>query len=138
MTSLTETQALPANVLLEMPQDAIFIERLRVDAIIGIHDFERTRLQSLYFDVTLYADLSAAGHSDQVDDTLDYQAVSEFITQFTITCQAGLLEYLAVQLVQALFEQFPRLDGVTLKIDKPSALPNVTGVGVRLTRRRSR
>lgn len=45
--------------------DQIFIKNLLGRGIIGINDWERNTLQEISIDVTLFADLHAAGLSDE-------------------------------------------------------------------------
>ena len=116
--------------------DHIFIRQLAVDAIIGVHPFERQHEQRLYLDLDLMLDLQAAGHSDQLPDTLDYQAIQTLLIHTTRQLQAQLLEHLAARLIAVLFAHDDRLQAVRLSIHKPDALQGIGSVGVQLVRQR--
>lgn len=65
--------------------DTVFLHGLKVDTLIGVYDWERTRPQTILFDIDIHADLSAAGASDEVDDTVHYGEVAD-------TVRAGVKE----------------------------------------------
>jgi FolB domain-containing protein len=58
------------------PNDRIELRRLVVTGICGALPEERERAQPLEVDLDVVADLSAAGASDNLDDTLDYGAIT--------------------------------------------------------------
>ncbi|MGQ0697145.1 MAG: dihydroneopterin aldolase [Panacagrimonas sp.] len=115
--------------------DKIFIRGLKVETIIGIHDWERTLLRPLIFDLELGCDTREAASSDRMRDSVDYSAVSETVREIALALKPQLLETLAEKIARALFERFPILS-VRLVVDKPGAIPDVKGVGVEIDRRR--
>ena len=56
--------------------DRIFVTDLRVDAIVGIWDWERAMTQSVSIDLEMAWDIRRAAETDDLDATLDYRAVS--------------------------------------------------------------
>ena len=62
--------------------DIIFIRDLRIDAVIGIYDWERSIRQTISIDLDLGADIRMAAKSDQIDDTLNYKAVAKRLIAF--------------------------------------------------------
>lgn len=115
--------------------DKVFIRGLRVEAVIGVHDWERQLLRPLLFDLELGLDTRPAASSDRVRDAVDYAAVAETVRTLARDLQPQLLETLAETLARRLFEQFPILC-LRLSIDKPGAIADVRGVGVEIDRRR--
>ena len=73
----------------ERPLDRILIEGLRFDCIIGINDWERVAKQPIEIDITLYADLSKAAGSDDVDDTVNYRTISRNVRDFVEASSAN-------------------------------------------------
>lgn len=115
--------------------DRIVIRNLQVPTLIGVYDFERTALQTLRLDVTLYTDISQAGASDDVARTLDYGAVAETVQTFGAAATYQLLEAFAEQLCQRLFRQYPtaRID---LVIHKDGCIPHAQGAELHISRSR--
>jgi len=116
--------------------DVIFIDGLRVQALIGVYDFEREATQPLVFDVEMTVDTRSAGGSDALADTVDYAVVAQAIE--TICAQSGfaLVEALAETIAAQLLRDFP-IQTVTLRVTKPQAVPAARGVGVRIVRGRN-
>ena len=115
--------------------DLILIRQLQVDAIIGIHEFEKQATQPLLFDLDLGFDCSQAAQSDDIKDALDYFAVCETITSWVAASRCELLESLAAQLINVLFKEYP-CESIQLTIHKPQAVGNAQAVGLRLFRQR--
>lgn len=113
--------------------DSVFIRGLRVDAIIGIHPWERRIRQTLVFDLELAVDVARAAGSDSVEDTVDYAAVAEFVTDFTIAGEFRLLETLAEKLATELQARFGVVR-LRLRVAKPGAVPATRDVGVAIER----
>lgn len=118
-----------------MAHDSVFIHRLEVETIIGVHAWELHQPRTLIFDLELGADLSAAAASDHLRDAIDYKAVADAIAAFAAERQFKLLEALAEALARRLFERFPILS-LRMTITKPGAVTRTDGVGVRIERRR--
>ena len=57
--------------------DAIIIEGLKVDTVIGCFNWERQIIQPLMLDLTIHNDLNQAAQSDELDDTLNYAQICE-------------------------------------------------------------
>jgi 7,8-dihydroneopterin aldolase/epimerase/oxygenase len=109
--------------------DIVFIEQLRVDAIIGIHDWERRVRQTLLVDLEMATDAGRAAASESIDDALDYQRVAERVTVFIQAGEFQLLETLAHELAADLQAQF-ELPWLKLRVAKPGAIPAAQAVGV--------
>ena len=121
-----------------IPSDLIRLNGLRFVGIVGVLPEERTRAQPLELDVDLHVDLSDAGVSDALGDTVDYGAVCDALSATVATAQPELLERLAAQLADAVFDVDPRIDAVTVSVAKlrPPVPHALASSGVRITRRR--
>ncbi len=115
--------------------DIVFIEQLRVDAIIGIHDWERRVRQTLLVDVEMATDAGRAAASESIDDALDYQQVVQRVTAFIQAGEFQLLETLAHELAAVLQAEFD-LPWLKLRVAKPGAVPAAQTVGVVIERGR--
>ncbi|MEL1263254.1 dihydroneopterin aldolase [Pseudoxanthomonas putridarboris] len=116
--------------------DKVFIEGLEADAVIGIHDWERRIRQTLRFDIELGFDNRKPAASDDVADTLDYDAISQRVTAYVRASEFGLVETLAERCVALVMEEFG-VAWMRLKLSKPGAVRNAIAVGVIIERGRA-
>jgi 7,8-dihydroneopterin aldolase/epimerase/oxygenase len=86
-------------------------------------------------DLTLWLDLSAAGASDRLEDTLDYRAVIATVQHLLKTSRFALLERLATAIAESSL-QFDRVSQVQVQLTKPAApIPDFGGkITIDLTR----
>ncbi len=119
-------------------RDRIELRGLRVDAICGVLPHERTTPQPLEIDVDLVADLSSAGASDDLADTIDYGAVTAEAERVATTLQPLLLERLAAAIADAVLALDGRIDEATIAVRKlePPVPQRLSTSGVRITRAR--
>lgn len=98
--------------------DKIFLNDLKIDAIIGVYDWERKAPQTLHFDLEMDWDIRQAAASDDLTDTLDYGAVAKAIVHFVERSEYQLIETLAEDLAALLLSEFgiPKL---RLSVTKP-------------------
>lgn len=115
--------------------DTVFIEGLRVDALIGVHDRERLAPQPLLLDIRMRFDNRAAAASDALADALDYEAVARRLCDYASGTGFALVETLAERCAALLLAEFAA-DRVWLKLSKPGALANAAAVGVEIQRER--
>jgi dihydroneopterin aldolase/D-erythro-7,8-dihydroneopterin triphosphate epimerase len=115
--------------------DRIFIRDLALRCIIGLYPEERTNKQDVIINVTLETDLSAAGKSDDLNDTIDYKAIKLEILDFVENSSFNLIESLADG-VAAICLKDTKVLSATVTIDKPGALRFCRSVAVEVTRSR--
>jgi dihydroneopterin aldolase len=113
--------------------DRVFIEDLRVQTVIGIFDWEREIKQTVSLDLEMAFDITAAGRSDDIADTLDYKAVSKRLIQFVEKSEYQLVEALAEQCARIVLAEFP-VPWLRLKLSKPGAVRGSSAVGVVIER----
>ena len=117
--------------------DCIQLRGLRVVCVVGVLPEERERAQPLELDIDIYADLSAAGNSDDLQDTVDNGSVARTIEEICLGAKVQLLERLAQLVAERLLE----LDGVstvevTVKKIRPPVPSDLYFCAVRVTRHR--
>ncbi len=101
--------------------DCIKIIQLEVFAYHGCEEFEKINGQKFYVDATLYTDIRTSGASDDLNDTMNYAKVCEFITKFMAGNRFDLIEAVAEQTSRALLREFPKLRAIDFSIYKPDA-----------------
>lgn len=115
--------------------DIVFIEGLQVDALIGVHDWERHAPRPLVLDLELGFDNRIPAASDRLADTLDYDAISRRLREYAAQTAFELIESLAERCAELVLAEFGA-QRVRLKISKPGAVEHARAVGVIIERRR--
>ena len=83
----------------------------------GVLPEEQVRPQPFEVDVELIVDVSAAGTSDELADTVDYSAVCEAVSRVVATEQYRLLERLATRIAEVCRAD-PRVVGAIVEVRK--------------------
>jgi len=117
-------------------RDAIEVIDLEVPTRIGITSEERANHQTLFIDLALSVDTRMAGTSDDLNDTVDYQTLSDEIRSLGSVSEYNLVERFAEE-VSKLCLRNERVDSVSLKIKKPEALPAARTIAVSIQRDRA-
>jgi len=113
--------------------DIVFIEDLRIDAVIGIYDWERRVRQTLAFDIEMAFDNRVPAAGDDITLTLNYKDVSKRLIDYVGASSFGLVETLAERCAAIIREEFG-VSWVRLKLSKPGAVRGAKAVGVRIER----
>ena len=115
--------------------DAIFVRGLVAETRVGVPEEERAAPQTVILDVELYLDLRAAGHSDDLNETLDYGAVTAGLVDLLGTIETKLLEHLAERMASYLLG-LGKLRRVVVQVTKasPPIVETTEAVGVRIER----
>lgn len=101
--------------------DKVRIEDIETQAIIGVYEFEHEAPQPLLLDLELTADFTRAFISDDLQDALDYDAITQRVRHFCEASRYQLLEALAGGIIALVMEHYP-VDRVGVRIRKPKAL----------------
>lgn len=117
----------------DAPADHIILRGINARALVGVYAFEREASRPLSFDLELACDLAAAGASDDVADTLDYDAAATVVHTVCSELQPQLIETLA-ETVAARLLALPHVAAVTVTVHKPGAVTGVEDIAVRITR----
>ena len=113
--------------------DLVLIEGLEVRTVIGIYDWEREIRQTVRLDLEMAWDISKAGKTDNIEDTLDYKSVSKRLINFVEASEFGLIESLAEHCAKIVLEEF-QVPWVRLKMSKPGAVRGSENVAVMIER----
>ena len=114
--------------------DTIFISELKVKTKLGVPAWERMVAQTIILDIEICYDLSAAGKSDAIADTIDYGAVVARIQATLKESSFQLVEALAEHICQLILSEFGALN-VRIKVSKPGILGGLKALGVVIERK---
>ena len=115
--------------------DTIFIRELRVEAWVGIYEWEIQRAQTLELEIEIGIPGPKAGRSDDIHDTVHYGQVVERVVGELAEKRFNLLEALAEHICSIITGDF-RAPWVRLSVAKLGHIRNVRKVGVTIERRR--
>lgn len=115
--------------------DKIHIRDLLLRCVIGVREWERDMRQNVQLNVTLYADLSAAAASDDIEDTVDYVTIKKRIIRLVEDSEFHLVEALAEMVADACLED-PLVQAARVSVEKPGALRFARTVAVEILRER--
>ncbi|MFT2110720.1 dihydroneopterin aldolase [Marinomonas sp. 2405UD68-3] len=116
-------------------KDTVFIEGLKTEAVIGVYDWEKKIKQALVFDLEMEHDNRLPAATDDLSKTLDYEAISNYITSYCEENVFELIETLAERLCRALLNDF-HINALTMALRKPGAVPSANAVGVKIYRQK--
>jgi len=116
--------------------DTIFIREFRVEAWVGIYEWEIQRAQTLELDIEIGIPDAKPGQSDAIGDTVHYGKVVERVVAELRDRKFNLLEALAEHVCGVITHDF-RAPWVRLSVAKLGHIRNVRRVGVTLERKRA-
>lgn len=117
--------------------DAIVIEGLKVNTVVGCFNWERQIIQPLMLDLTIHADLEAAASSDELEDTLNYAEICSISAEVIQKAQPKLIEHAGKLVLNALFSTYPAIESIKITIRKPAIIAEANSVGIRIERHRN-
>jgi dihydroneopterin aldolase len=117
------------------PGDRIEVRGLELLAFCGVLPEEQDRRQPFSIDLDIYLDLSPAGESDELDDTVDYGAVAGLLAERVGSERYQLLERMAQRMAELVLG-LPLVSGVTVTASKlrPPIPLHIGTTGVRIHR----
>lgn len=114
--------------------DIIYLQDLRIEAVIGVYPWERCVKQIISLDLEMAADIRRAAASDRLDTTLDYKAVAKRLIDFVGHSEFQLVETLAERIAGIVIMEFG-VSWLRLRLNKPGAISSAAGVGILIERR---
>lgn len=115
--------------------DKIFIKDLRVQGILGIHDWERTTPREILINVTLFTDTRRAARTDDISACVNYSVMAQKIRAHAQSAARMTIEALANDLA-GLCLQEPGVRKAIVRVEKPGAVADALSVGVEVERLR--
>ena len=117
--------------------DAIIIEGLKVETVVGCFNWERQIVQPLMLDLIIHSSLEQASNSDELEHTLNYAEICEISANVIQAAQPKLIENAAKLVLNALFTTFPAVESIMITVRKPAIIAQANSVGIRLERHRN-
>ncbi len=118
--------------------DVIQLTGIRCYGYTGYLQEEQILGQWFEVDLRLWLDLTKAGQTDRIEDTLDYRGIIAAVKGIIATAKFALVEKLADTIVSTILTD-DRIHQVELKLHKPGApIPDFGGkITIELTRKKA-
>ena len=118
-------------------------DKMRIDGIEsmgyhGLYESERENGQPFIVDVELELDLSKAGKSDDLNDSIDYNDVATLIHNEIVGPPITLIEALAENISRKILAAYPSVEKTKVTVHKPRAPISVPFGDVSITIKRER
>ena len=107
----------------------ISIKNLRTRTIVGVNESERRHSREVVINVEMELDAAAAAESDDINDTVNNEAVRKRILQELKGAKYFLLEALADRVLRIVLAA-PKVTRATVEVEKPGALRSADSVSV--------
>jgi FolB domain-containing protein len=114
--------------------DKILIKDLLIRGVIGISEREREQPQDILVNIEISADISAAGKSDNVEDSVNYRTIAKKVLAHTETIKRYTVEALAEDIAKLCLED-NKVQSVLVRVEKPGAVRFSRSVGVEIIRK---
>lgn len=101
--------------------DRISIKDLEVYAHHGVFKEEQSLGQKFLVTADLFLPLYEAARTGDLDKTIHYGEVCQIITDHMVQSPTPLIETVALDLCQILFDAYPKLRGIRMEVKKPQA-----------------
>jgi 7,8-dihydroneopterin aldolase/epimerase/oxygenase len=95
----------------------IRIKNLRIDAHLGVYEWEKDFSRALLFNVEIETDQENSMKSDELEDTIDYDKITNQIKEFTQNNHCKLIEKLTNEILHLIMQDL-RIKRCTLEVDK--------------------
>lgn len=101
--------------------DTIIIKGLRLFAYHGVNEEEKINGQNFELDIECSADLESACLSDDLNDTVSYAKIIKTVKRVFVEQKDDLIERAARRTADAILEEYPKIQDVTVELHKPEA-----------------
>ena len=125
------------------PLDCISLSSMSIDCIVGVYRHEREQPQPLLIELFLYLDTRPATSDAGIEGTVDYARIAGEVYFLLQSCRFRMLEHAANALARYLLAPPTRdahraqVQAVTVRLEKPRALPGQAIPALEVTRRAS-
>ena len=113
--------------------NTIFIHDLRVEARIGVYDWEKHLPQTVRLDLVIAAPSELPFQTGRIADALDYAKLVERIKAFARDAPPPLLERFADKVAQLVMTEFGA-PGVRVRVAKLGVIAAVREIGIEIER----
>ncbi|HEX4333254.1 MAG TPA: dihydroneopterin aldolase [Usitatibacter sp.] len=116
--------------------DTVFIREFRVEAWVGIYEWEKQRAQTLEMELEIGLADAPGGRTDNIHETVNYGEVITRIAAELASRKFRLLEALAEHACRIVLAEFANAQSVKLSVAKLGHVRNARKLGITLERRR--
>lgn len=113
--------------------DQVIIRDILARGIIGVNDSERVHPQDILVNLTIFTDITKAGKSDDIEDSVNYRTVAKKTISIAESAQRLTVEALATDISNYVLS-LPLVKGVRVRVEKPRAVRFSRSVGVEIER----
>jgi len=113
--------------------DIVFLRGLRVDAVIGVWEWEQRIRQVVSLDLEMQTDVRRAAATDSLESALNYKEIAKRIIAFVADSRFELVESLAEAVARIVVVEFA-VPWVRISVSKPGAIEGSRDVGVVIER----
>lgn len=101
--------------------DKILLKDIKLYGYHGVLPEERETGQYFYIDVELSVDLTQAGRTDELTNTVDYSKIYDIIVSVNKNNKFRLIETLAHNISQEILSTYEIIKDITVQVRKPDA-----------------
>jgi 7,8-dihydroneopterin aldolase/epimerase/oxygenase len=113
--------------------DKLVISGIKINMLIGVHEWEKKCPQNIYFDIALKTNTKQIALEDSINQAIDYDKILQFLLDFTSKNHVQLIETLAERVAEKILQHFPT-QWVQLTIHKPGAIMIAKDVSITIER----
>lgn len=113
--------------------DIIYLHGIKCPCTIGVWEWEKAITQTLVLDIELAADNKKAAQTDDLNDAINYQALTARVQSYAKDNAFKLIETLVERLAEIILAEFDT-PWLKIKCDKGQAVAGVAHVGVMIER----
>ena len=113
--------------------DKIFLNRLDIEAVIGIWEWERSTKQTVRIDLEIGTDARSVAIKDSIEGALNYRDVAKRLISFVGSSEFSMVETLAESVAKIIITEF-ETPWVKVSVGKPGAVRGSQDVGIIIER----
>ena len=117
------TRTSPPRVQLSAPVqqawDKVLLSNMVFFGHHGVHLFETKNGQLFAVDLEMEADLSRAGETDELTETIDYSTVHSMVKRIVEGTPRKLVEHVGYRIIENILDRFPKVHSVKVRVRKP-------------------
>ncbi|XP_072993333.1 dihydroneopterin aldolase 2-like [Typha latifolia] len=119
-------------------KDKLILRGLQFHGFHGVKDEEKKLGQKFVVDVDAWLDLSTAGETDDLADTVSYTHIYRIVKEVVEGPSQNLLESVAHLIANKTLLKFPQVSAVRVKVEKPhvAVLGVIDYLGIEICRHR--
>ena len=116
--------------------DKTIVKNIQCHGILGINPDERINKQPILVNVIMEADTRKAAATKDIVDAVNYYDVAVRTKAFVEQAEAWLVETLVNDVAAMILKEYPLVQQVTVRVEKPNAVEFAESVGVEVVRSR--